>query len=194
MDSILENCTGLVKYEIGNRSPPRRTKVPNVVLKNRGVFNLEATIKNKFKKLWKYYLLQSLLAAAALFILVLILGKDKMVVISAMGATAFIVFAMPTTVSAQTKNVIGGHLVGLASGAIFYFTPLPYYSLEYALAVGIAIFLMVTLDVEHPPAAGTALAVVINEVSLDAFVTIMLSAVILSQCRYYLRHRLKDLV
>jgi len=155
---------------------------------------LETTIKNKFKKLWKYYLLQSLLAAGALFILVLILGKDKMVVISAMGATAFIVFAMPTTVSAQTKNVIGGHLVGLASGAIFYFTPLPYYSLEYALAVGIAIFIMVALDVEHPPAAGTALAVVINEVSLDAFVTIMLSAVILSQCRYYLRHRLKDLV
>lgn len=155
----------------------------------------EATIKEKFKKLWKYYLLQSLLAAAALFILVLVLGKEKMVVISAMGATAFIVFAMPTTVSAQTKNVIGGHLVGLASGAIFYFTPLPYYSLEYALAVGIAIFIMVALDVEHPPAAGTALAVVINEVSpIDAFVIIMISAVILSQCRYYLRHRLKDLV
>ncbi len=74
----------------------------------------ETTIQNKFKKLWKYYLLQSLLATAALFILVLIL-RDKMVVISAMGATAFIVFAMPTTVSAQTKNVIGGHLVGLAS-------------------------------------------------------------------------------
>ena len=154
----------------------------------------EATIKENFKKLWKYYLLQSLLAAAALFILVLVLGKEKMVVISAMGATAFIVFAMPTTVSAQTKNVIGGHLVGLASGAIFYFTPLPYYSLEYALAVGIAIFIMVALDVEHPPAAGTALAVVINEVSpIDAFVIIMISAVILSQCRYYLRHRLKDL-
>ena len=41
-----------------------------------------------------------------------------MVIISAMGATSFIVFAMPKTVSAQTKHVIGGHLVGLASGAI----------------------------------------------------------------------------
>ena len=153
----------------------------------------ETTIQNKFKKLWKYYLLQSLLAAAALFVLVLVLGRDKMVVISAMGATAFIVFAMPTTVSAQTKNVIGGHLVGLVAGTIFYFIALPYY-IEYPLAVGIAIFIMVALDVEHPPAAGTALAVVINEVSLDAFVTIMLSAVILSQCRYYLRNHLKDLV
>ncbi|HEW79452.1 MAG TPA: HPP family protein [Phycisphaerales bacterium] len=153
----------------------------------------ESTIKNKFKKLWKYYLLQSLLAAAALFILILILGKDKIVIISSIGATAFIVFAMPNTVSAKTRNVIGGHLVGLASGTIFYFTTLPYF-FEYSLAVGIAMLLMVALDVEHPPAAGTALAVVINEVSLDAFVTIMISAVVLSQCRYYLRRYLKDLV
>jgi len=153
----------------------------------------QITIKSKFKKLWKYYILQSLLATAMLFILVLVLGKYKLVVISSMGATLFIVFAMPKAVSAQTRNVVGGHLVGLASGTIFYFTTLPYF-LEYPLAVGLAILLMVILDVEHPPAAGTALAVVINEVTLDAFITIMLSAVILSQCRYYLRNYLKDLV
>ena len=150
-------------------------------------------IGKKFKKLWKYYLWQSFLAALALFFIVLVLGKDKMVVISAMGATSFIVFAMPTAASAQTRNVIGGHLVGLTSGTIFYFATLPYF-LEYPLAVGIAIFVMVALDVEHPPAAGTALAVVIKEVSPDVFVTIMASAVILSQCRYYLRHYLKDLI
>jgi len=121
---------------------------------------LRTPIVEKFKKLWKYYLCQSFLAALALFIIVLILGKGKMVVISAIGATAFIVFAMPTAVSAQTRNV----------------------------------FIMVALDVEHSPAAGTALAVVINEVSPDVFVTIMASAVILSQCRYYLRHHLKDLI
>jgi CBS-domain-containing membrane protein len=100
---------------------------------------------------------------------------------------------MPKADSAQTRNVIGGHLVGLACGAIFYFTTLPYF-IEYPLAVGLAVFIMVALDVEHPPAAGTALAVVINEVSLDAFATIMLSAIILSQCRYYLRNFLRDLV
>lgn len=155
--------------------------------------NSQSTIKSKFKKLWKYYLLQSLLATAVLFILVLILGRYKLVTISAMAATTFIVFAMPRGVSAKTRNIIGGHLVGLASGSIFYFTALPYF-LEYPLAVGLAIFVMVALDVEHPPAAGTALAVVINEVSVDAFITIMLIAVILSQFRYYLRGYLKDLV
>ena len=151
------------------------------------------TIINKFKKLWKYYLLQSTLAALIFSVLVMILGREKIVLISAMGATVFILFAMPTTVSAQTRNVIGGHLVGLATGAIFCFIILPYY-ISYPLAVGIAIFLMVALDFEHPPAVGTTLAVLINEVSRDVFITIMVSALVLSQCRYYLRNYLKDLV
>lgn len=140
-----------------------------------------------------YYIIQSLLAAATLFIIILILGRERMVVASAIGATAFIVFAMPKGVSAQTRNVIGGHIVGLAAGGVFLAVSLPF-SLECALAVALAIFLMVALDVEHPPAAGTALAVVINEVSRDAFMAILASALILSQCRYYLRYYLKDLV
>jgi hypothetical protein len=53
---------------------------------------------------------------------------------------------------------------------------------------------MVALDFEHPPAAGTALAVVINEVSISVFPTIMIAALVLSQCRYYLRHHLKNLI
>ena len=53
---------------------------------------------------------------------------------------------------------------------------------------------MVALDVEHPPAVGTALAVVINEVTLNAFIGIMVSSIVLSQCRYYLRGYLKDLI
>jgi len=153
----------------------------------------ETSIQYKFKKLWKYYILQSALAGIALFVVVLALGKDQMVLISAMGATAFIVFAMPKTASAQTRNVIGGHLVGLITGSIFYYITMPYY-IEYPLVVGIAIFIMVAFDFEHPPAAGTALAVVINEVSLNVFVTVMIGALVLSQCRYYLRHYLKDLI
>lgn len=112
------------------------------------------------------------MAATALFVLVLC--KDKVVLISSMDAAIFIVFAMPTAVSAQTKHVIGSHLIGLVCGAIFYFTNLLYF-LEYSLVVGIAVFLMVALDV------------IINEVSLNAFITIMIRVVVLSQCRYYLR-------
>jgi len=153
----------------------------------------QITIGGKFKRLWKYYILQSCLAACALSIIILVLGREKMVAISAMGATAMIVFAMPKSVSAQTRNVIGGHLVGLASGSLLSLAALPYF-VSYPLAVGVTVFLMVALDVEHAPAAGMALAVVINEVSLDVFVAIMVSILILSQCRYYLRKYLRDLV
>jgi CBS-domain-containing membrane protein len=153
----------------------------------------KTTIISKFKKLWIYYILQSMLATLVLFILILILGGDKLVTISAIGATAFIVFAMPKSVSAQTRNILGGYLVGLASGGIFYLTSLPFI-VEYPLAIGLVFLLMVTLDVEHPPAAGITLAMVSNEVSRDVFIAILISAVVLSQCRYYLKNHLKDLV
>lgn len=154
---------------------------------------LRKPIDEKFKRLWKYYIWQSFLAAVAFFIILLILGKEKIVVISAMGATAFIVFAMPNAVSAKPKNVIGGHLVGLILGMAFCFVDF-LYIYEFPLAVGMAIFVMVTLDVEHPPAVGTALAVLINEVSLDASLVIIAIAITLSICHYYLKRYLKDLV
>ena len=150
-------------------------------------------IDNKFKKLWKAYLLQSLLAGIAMFIIVLILGKKNMVVVSSMGATTFILFALPNAYSAKTRNVIGGLLIGLIVGAMFYFTALPYW-LEYPLVVAVAIFIMVIVNAEHPPAAGTALAVVINEVSIPVCATIILSTIVLTQVRYYLRHRMQNLV
>jgi CBS-domain-containing membrane protein len=147
----------------------------------------------KFKRLWKHYIFQSLLAGLAIFVIILTVGENKVVIIASMAATAFICFATPKSVSAQTRNVIGGHLVGLVCGALFTFTPLPYYA-EFPLAVGLVIFLMVALDVEHPPAAGTALAVTVNEVTLTAAAIIVISAIVLTQCRYYMRNLLKDLV
>ena len=159
--------------------------------KQQAIFRV--SIGQKFKKLWKYYIWQSFLAALALFIIVLVLNEDKMVVISSMGATAFIVFAMPNAVSAHSRNVIGGHLVCLILGMIFFFVEIPYF-FKFPLVVGIAIFIMAALDVEHPPAVGTALAVLINEVSTDVLFIIIAAAVILSLCHYYLRHHLKDLV
>jgi CBS-domain-containing membrane protein len=163
------------------------------MFQDRSKRGLIETIKSKFKKLWKYYILQGLLAGFVLFVIVLILGEDRMLTISAIGSTAFIVFAMPSAASAQTRNVIGGHLAGLACGMIFLYIGLPYF-IEFPLAVMLVFILMVALDVEHPPAAGTALAVLANEVTFNAFITIMLAAVLLSQCRYFVKKYLKDLM
>ena len=116
-----------------------------------------------------------------------------MVLISAIGATAFVVFAMPDTDSAKPKNVVGSHIIGVIAGTIFYFTCFPYY-LEWPLAVGVSIFLMLALDFIHPPASGTALAVAINQAPLNTLITILAATLIIAQCRYLLRNYLKNLV
>ena len=72
-------------------------------------------------------------------------------------------------------------------------TAMPDYA-EFPLAVGLTIFFMVALDVEHPPAAGTALAVVINSIKFTNAVAIMISALLITQCRYLMRNLLKDIL
>ncbi len=157
------------------------------------MLKLNNIIKNKFKKRWKNYIFQSLLATVTLLILILALGKEKMVLISAIGATACIAFAMPNTESAKPRNVIGSHLLGLIAGSIFYLTNFPCY-IEWSLAVGISIFLMVALDIIHPPASGTALAAAINQSPVNTLITILVATLIISQCRHLLRNYLKNLV
>ena len=157
------------------------------------LIDYKTVVGGKFRKLWKYYVMQTMLAAAALFATIVIVGQDASVVIASMGATAFICFALPKSASAQTRNVIGGHLIGLLSGMLFTFVEWPV-ALEFSTVGGVAIFLMVALDMEHPPAVGTALAVRMQEVDLRIAGAILIGALVISQIRYYLRHRLRDLL
>ena len=156
-------------------------------------YNPNMIIWDKFKKLWPNYLFQSALAGIAIFVIVVIVKKENVVIISSIGATAFISFAMPQSISAHARNVIGGHSLALVCGMIFTATVLPAY-IEFPLAISIAIFFMVALDVEHPPAAGTVLAVTINEVTPTNAVVILLSSVAITLCRHYMRNILKDLI
>lgn len=150
-------------------------------------------IKAKLKKFWKYYLLQCLLATVALVILAIAMGKDKIVLISAIAATTCIVFTLPSTNSARAKNVIGSHLIGVACGAVFSFTTLPYF-IEWPVAVGFTIFFMLVLGLVHPPAAGTALAVAINQAPFETLVTILTATILLSLTRFALKKYLKTLI
>jgi len=127
----------------------------------------------EFKQFWVHYVLQSIL-----------------------GATAFIVFTMPDNITAQARNVIGGQLVGLFFGFLFSLFPQPalIYSIAlYSLAVGASIFTMVVTDTEHPPAAGTALGVAITGISLDVFIAVVMSIILLSLIHRFFKPYLKDL-
>jgi len=119
------------------------------------------------------------------------------VIVASIGATAFIVFAMPRSITAKPRNIIGGHLIGVFCGSLFAL--IPHSSmwssvLIYSIAVGFSMFLMVVLDAEHPPASGTALGVAIKGFSLNVVTAVMVSAGILSLIHYFFKPYLRDLV
>lgn len=150
---------------------------------------------------WKHYVSQSLLATLVVFVVILALNIDNdAVIIASIGATAFIVFAMPNSVTAKSRNVIGGHIVGLACGFIATLIPVPSCinptiarAFLYALAVGISIFIMVVTDTEHPPAAGTALGIVIRGISPRVTIAVIASALLLSLIHRLFKPHLRDL-
>ncbi len=157
-----------------------------------------------------HYILQSLLATITLFIVLLFLINTP-VIVAALGSTAFIVFAMPKNVTAQPRNVIGGHLVGVITGGVcasllivpdisssLGITSQFLQIIAASISVGLSIFIMVVTDTEHPPGCSTALGLVIHaaefgDVAIYA-VLITISALIISGVKRALDPRLKDLV
>jgi len=153
-------------------------------------------IRREFRRLWKNYLYQSLLATVVVFIVLLLLTAEHAVVIASIGATAFIVFTMPRNITAEPRRVIGGHLIGLFSGSLCALIPQPSIFpsiIAYSLAVGISIFLMVALDAEHPPAGGTALGIAITGFSPNVAIAVLTSSVVLSLAHHFFKSFLKDL-
>ncbi len=118
------------------------------------------------------------------------------VIIAWLGATTCIVFAQPDNITAQTRNVIGGHIVGLFCGFLFSLIGHPamlYELMIYSLAVGTSMFVMVVTDTEHPPAAGTALGVMITGITLQVLVVVVVSIILLCVIHRVLKPYLRDL-
>jgi CBS-domain-containing membrane protein len=151
----------------------------------------------RFPELWKNYLYQSFLATVVVFLVLVLLTMEHTVVIASIGATAFIVFTMPKNTTARPRRIIGGHFTGLVAGSLCFL--IPHSStlmtvLILSIAVGISICLMVALDFEHPPASGTALGVALTGFSVDIFIAILTSVVILSIAHRFAKRYIRDLV
>jgi len=141
--------------------------------------------------------LQSLLASLSVFMLLWLLHMQNLIVVASIGATAFVVFTMPQDVTAKPRNVVGGHLVGFACGSLCALIPhqtLTFSAMVYSLAVGSSILIMVTIDTEHPPAAGTALGVVIAGFSTAMMFSIVASILMLAIIHHILKPYLKELI
>ena len=164
-------------------------------------------IDKSFKRAPGNYVIQSLLAVVAVAVILFFIEVlTHAVIVAALGASTFIVFAMPHTIAAQARRLVGGHVVVVVCGCIFYYALVLIgypeglqlsqelvISIAGALSVGLAIFLMAITNTEHPPAAATALGIVIGGWSSGVIVFIFLGAVSLALTRRLLRGYLKDL-
>ncbi|MFP4027832.1 MAG: HPP family protein [Candidatus Brocadiia bacterium] len=153
----------------------------------------------EFRQYWKNYILQSGLATLVFFVLLFVLDAADVLIVASLGSTAFIVFAMPKSLTAQTRNVVGGQMVGLASGALCTLTTaavgeslILQYSL-YSFSVGLSIFLMVVTDTEHPPASSTALGVAMQGVKVKTSIVVVVGAILPALVHHLLRDHLRDL-
>ena len=83
------------------------------------------------------------------------------------GSSMVLLFGFPESPFAQPKNVFFGHLLTALVGIIFVsYISLPIY-INIALAVGVGIFLMILLNVVHPPAGGNPIMVIIGSASYE---------------------------
>lgn len=126
--------------------------------------------------LWVRAVIQCFLATAALASVLSLLEQEYSVVVASIGATAFIVFATPRSISARARNVLGGHMIGFAAGGLWWLVPhatLLAKEFVYSGAVGTAMLVMVLCRIHHPPAAGTALGVAMAGLSAGAAITVL---------------------
>lgn len=161
----------------------------------------------KFRNNKLSYILQCYLAALSVFVILLVFDRmSNAVVIAALGSSTFIIFTMPKAQVSKPRFVIGGYIVSISMGLLCYylsFSPLLesitiIQELSHivfgALSVGLAIFGMVITDTEHPPAAGLALGLILDEWSFMTIVATFAGIIILSVIRYLLRSMLQNLL
>ena len=154
-------------------------------------------MKHEFLQHWKHYVFQSLFFTFLMFIVLVFLTLENAVVAASVGSSAFVVFAMPNSVPAKPRNLIGGQIVGMACGALgsFLAVIMPGSSLLfYSVAVGLSIFIMVVTDTEHPPASGTALGVAISSFSWNVALGVITACIFLSVVHVAARKHIRDLV
>ena len=164
-------------------------------------------IDNKFRgNVGKYFFQCGLATVTILIILALLSVNKNTAIIASLGATAFIAFGMPNSRSSGTRRLLGGYAVGMIVGGLFSFVAVGLYAgrflwiedLSYvvfgAFAVGVAILVMTITNTEHPPAAGIALGLVLNDWNYGTIIVIASAILIMAIAKRLLKSRMTDLV
>ena len=113
--------------------------------------------------------LAGIFSAFTIGVLTLITYKTELglFLAASFGSSMVLLYGFPESPFAQPKNIFFGHLLTSLVGVIFVnFIQLPIFII-IPVAVGFGIFLMIILDVVHPPAGGNPIMVIIGSASFD---------------------------
>ena len=158
------------------------------------------------ENLWRY-LSQCFLATLTILAVLLFLDiLNEAAIIAALGASAFVVFTMPTKYSSDPRRLIGGYTVGVTIGCSFHFlsTSNKFFGplignhqlsliLCASVAVGMSMFIMSVTNTEHAPAAGIALGLVLNRWDYITIIFILGAILWMAGVRKLLKPLLIDL-
>ena len=147
------------------------------------------------------YFLQCLLATVSAVLVLLVLDTmANKVVMASLGASCFIAFCVPHKKASSPRFMVGGYIVGIAAGTLCYWLDSMSFLHNHSdvvfggLAIGIAMFVMVVTNTEHPPAASLALGLVLGEWQVLTLVVTLVEIVMLCVIKRLLKPILIDLL
>jgi len=126
-----------------------------------------------------------------------------------LSSSSYIIFSKPSTVPAAFKNILSGYLIGIITGITLHIIKMGFGYFNYGIldtpysyivemmaasSVGLCLFIMALFKVEHPPAAGIALILVIDIYNYNEIIFIVIAALLLAVTHYCLRNKLVDLM
>ena len=153
----------------------------------------------------KRYAMQCGLAGLVVLVLLLVLDAfTQTVLIAALGASAFIAFAVPRSTHSSPRHIIGGYVVGIIAGTLMATLKTmidvsgtadhAVMVIFGAIAISLAMFTMVVTRTEHPPAAALALGLVLNEWNLLTLFVVLCGVIGLSVIKQLILPALLDLI
>ena len=170
-------------------------------------FLLDNFYDKKFSNNKLKYINQIVIATVITLLILLslnVLPND--VVIASIGASLFMIFAVPHKNISRSKYVLGGYAVGCLVGVLcfalehtdFVANSILLYNYEDelfgALAVGLTMFLMVVFQVEHPPAAAFSLGLVLHPWTWMTVIVTFFALTLALAYRQVCRHWMIDLI
>jgi len=159
-------------------------------------------INPNFKENRKIYLFKCFVALfATALVLTSFQFAVKDVILGVVGASSlassiFIAFALPEAAAAHPKRMVGSYVCAAIIGIVFYYLAtylivlqdVLSFSATYeaigALAVTLTMLLMIMLSLEHPPATGLALGLVIEPWRWSTLLVIMLAIVCIAIIKF----------